>query len=126
MVHDNDSLAALLSVEIGADLLIILSDVDGVYTAPPDQQGSKLINIYSINSENPVTFGSSNKVGTGGMKSKVDAASWALDRGVTTVICNGHETNAIKRIVDGYKIGTFFTNYREEVSSVEILAAKGK
>ena len=125
MVHDNDSLAALLSVELGADLLIILSDVDGVYTCPPGKEGSKLINTYSTKSKNLVTFGKSNNVGTGGMKSKVDAASWALERGVSIVICNGNETSVIKRVVNGFKIGTFFTNYHEKISSLETLAAKG-
>ncbi|XP_015782928.1 probable delta-1-pyrroline-5-carboxylate synthase isoform X2 [Tetranychus urticae] len=125
-INDNDSLAALLSVEIGADLLILLSDVDGVYTGPPGQEGSKLINVYSTRSDSSIKFGINNKVGTGGMKSKVDAASWALERGVTTVICNGHEPDAIKRIIDGFAIGTFFTNHQTKTSSAEALAAKAR
>lgn len=49
------------------------------------------------------------KVGTGGMDSKVNAATWALDRGVSVVICNGTQDKAIKTIIAGRKVGTFFT-----------------
>lgn len=49
------------------------------------------------------------QVGTGGMDSKVSAATWALDRGVSVVICNGTQEKAIKTIIGGRKVGTFFT-----------------
>lgn len=56
-----------------------------------------------------IKFGKKSKVGTGGMDSKLNAATWALDRGVSVVICNGSQDNAIKTIVGGRKVGTFFT-----------------
>lgn len=57
---------------------------------------------------------------------KVQAATWALDRGVTVVICNGMQEKAIKTILAGRKIGTFFTESSSGSTSVEVLAENGK
>ena len=71
-VKDNDSLAARLSVELGTDLLILLSDVDGLYTSPPGTEGSRLITSYSPKQNGlNVVYGENSRVGTGGMDSKV-------------------------------------------------------
>ena len=71
-LKDNDSIAALLAVEINADSLIILSDVDGIYTSPPGEEDSKMLRIFRPSDKNIVRFGpSGSKVGTGGMESKV-------------------------------------------------------
>ena len=71
-VKDNDSLAARLSVELGTDLLILLSDVDGLYTSPPETEGSRLVYSYSPKQNGiNVVFGENSRVGTGGMDSKV-------------------------------------------------------
>jgi len=56
----------------------------------------------------------------------VEAATWALDKGVSVVICNGMEDNAIKTILDGRKIGTFFTDVKSSHLPVETLAEDGK
>lgn len=71
---------------------------------------------------------SPSQVGTGGMDSKVKAATWALDRGVSVVICNGMQEKAIKTIVGGRKVGTFFTESTESVNTVpvEVMAENGK
>lgn len=115
--HDNDSLAAILAVEIKADLLIILSNVDGLYTLPPKQKGSKLLSTYTVNCGS-VEFGQKSDVGTGGMESKVAAALWAVTKGVSAVICNGSESKSLTKILDGFSIGTFFTNHKIETSSI--------
>lgn len=66
------------------------------------------------------------KVGTGGMDSKVNAATWAMARGVSVVICNGMQEKAIKTIISGRKVGTFFTDCPTNVStSVDVLAENG-
>ena len=126
VINDNDSLAAHLAVEVGADLLILMSDVDGVYDLPPGTDGSKLLRVYCPKNHSQILFGSQSKTGTGGMESKVSSAVWALDRGTSVVICNGDEDKAIKRIISGKQIGTFFTHAVPESMSVETIAANGK
>ncbi|CAG2164936.1 unnamed protein product, partial [Oppiella nova] len=125
-IQDNDSLAAHLAVEVGADSLILMSDVNGIYTLPPDQEGARLLHTYVPSSNESVTFGGKSRVGLGGMESKVMSATWALDRGVSVVICNGIEDQAINRIMSGKRIGTFFTQSKEKTVSVQALAANGK
>lgn len=74
-----------------------------------------------------IKFGKKSKVGTGGMDSKLNAATWALDRGVSVVICNGSQDNAIKTIVGGRKVGTFFTETSTASGTpVEFMAENGK
>ncbi len=71
-MNDNDSLAALLSAEVQADLLVLMSDVDGVFTGPPGLDGSRLMHTYcpTVNART-VRFGAMSRVGSGGMQSKV-------------------------------------------------------
>ncbi|XP_025416709.1 delta-1-pyrroline-5-carboxylate synthase [Sipha flava] len=122
-IKDNDSLAAMLAAEVRADLLVLMSDVDGIYTLPPKQEGAKMIWTYNSDMVDIVQFGKKSTVGTGGMDSKVQAATWALNRGVSVVICNGMQEKAIKFIMAGRKIGTFFTNApTANTASVETLA----
>lgn len=108
-IKDNDSLSAMLAANIQADLLILMSDVDGIYNKPPWEDGARLIHTYTSTDRNLIQFGTKSKVGTGGMDAKVSAATWALDRGVNVVICNGTQEKAIKTIIGGRKVGTFFT-----------------
>lgn len=125
LIKDNDSLAAMLAAEVQADLLILMSDVDGIYNLPPWQDGAKLLHTFCSDQRNSITFGEKSKVGTGGMDSKVNAALWALDRGVSVVICNGTQEKAIASIVNGRKIGTFFTESSSGSAPVEVIAENG-
>ncbi|XP_075222016.1 delta[1]-pyrroline-5-carboxylate synthase [Lycorma delicatula] len=126
-IKDNDSLAAMLAAEVQADLLILMSDVDGIYTAPPWEEGSRFIHTYTSDMHDIVKFGKKSKVGTGGMDSKVEAATWALERGVSVVICNGMQEKAIKTIISGRKLGTFFTESSAVGSApVEVLAENAR
>jgi glutamate 5-kinase len=70
-LKDNDSLAAMLAAEVQADLLVLMSDVDGIYTKPPSQEGARLICTYTPDMKDLVKFGKKSRVGTGGMDSKV-------------------------------------------------------
>lgn len=125
-IKDNDSLAAMLAAEIQADLLILMSDVDGIYNLPPWHDGAKMLHTFSMDLRDTIKFGQKSKVGTGGMDAKVNAALWALDRGVSVVICNGTQEKAIKSILSGRKIGTFFTQTTETFAPVEVVAEEGK
>ncbi|XP_058796102.1 delta-1-pyrroline-5-carboxylate synthase [Phymastichus coffea] len=125
-IKDNDSLAAMLAAEVQADLLILMSDVDGIYNLPPWQDGAKLLHTFSSDQRGSITFGEKSKVGTGGMDSKVNAALWALDRGVSVVICNGMQEKAISSIMGGRKIGTFFTETTSSSAPVEVIAENAR
>ncbi|XP_055307359.1 delta-1-pyrroline-5-carboxylate synthase [Sitodiplosis mosellana] len=125
-IRDNDSLSALLAANIQADLLILMSDVDGIYNKPPWEDGARLMHTYTSQDRNTIEFGKKSKVGTGGMDSKVNAATWALDRGVSVVICNGTQDKAIKTIIAGRKVGTFFTETAAGGHSVDMLAENAR
>nr|CAD7197351.1 unnamed protein product [Timema douglasi] len=127
-IKDNDSLAAMLAAEVQADLLILMSDVDGIYTKPPSQEGARLLRTYTPDMNDTVQFGKKSRVGTGGMDGKVEAATWALEHGVSVVICNGMQEKAIKTILAGRKIGTFFTDSNHALGStpVDIMAENAR
>ena len=116
-IKDNDSLAARLAVLLESDLLLIMSDVDGVCNKPPNESDSRLMHTFNpLVDMARVNFGGDagsdikSKVGTGGMSAKVEAAAWALRHNCSVVICNGQHTDAIVGVVGGKKIGTHFTN----------------
>lgn len=125
-IQDNDSLAAHLAVEVSADTLLLMSDVNGIYTKPPSQPGARLLHTYDPNTLEKIAFGEKSRVGLGGMESKIKSAAWALDRGVSVVICNGHEDDAISNIINGKRVGTFFTNVQEKTISAQTMAQNGK
>ncbi|RLN04279.1 hypothetical protein C2845_PM13G13340 [Panicum miliaceum] len=108
---DNDSLAALLAAELNADLLIMLSDVEGLYSGPPSDPQSKIIHTY-VNEKHGklISFGEKSRVGRGGMQAKVVAAANAASKGVPVVIASGFATDSIIKILKGEKIGTLFHN----------------
>lgn len=126
-IKDNDSLSALLAAEIQSDLLIMMSDVDGIYNKPPWEDGARMIHTYTSKERDQVQFGQKSKVGTGGMDSKVNAATWAMARGVSVVICNGMQEKAIKTIISGRKVGTFFTDCPTvSTTSVDVMAENAR
>lgn len=84
---DNDSLAGLLALELKADLLVLLSDVEGLYSGPPSEPNSKLIHTYiRAKHQAEITFGDKSRVGRGGMTAKVNAAYCAACAGIPVVI----------------------------------------
>ncbi|KRZ86434.1 putative delta-1-pyrroline-5-carboxylate synthase, partial [Trichinella sp. T8] len=123
---DNDTLASKISAAIAADLLITLSNVDGLYTCPPGQEGSRLLTHFSPSSKSNLIFGDGSKLGTGGMQSKISWAEWALDHGVVSVICNGKSENVIRNVMNGRKIGTLITAVEPEEIPVEEQAVKAR
>ena len=109
---DNDSLSATIVNLIGADLLVILTDVDGLYAAPPQagQPRPELLDVVEkITPEIEAgAQGSTSGVGRGGMTSKLEAARMAARSGAATVICNGHTPGALTRVAAGESVGTLF------------------
>ncbi|AQK86399.1 delta-1-pyrroline-5-carboxylate synthase-like [Zea mays] len=106
---DNDSLAGLLAIELKADLLVLLSDVDGLYSGPPSEPQSKMIHTYIKDKyHNEITFGDKSRVGRGGMTAKVKAALVASNSGTPVVITSGSASGSIIRVLQGEKIGTLF------------------
>ncbi|PIQ48872.1 MAG: glutamate 5-kinase [Cytophagales bacterium CG12_big_fil_rev_8_21_14_0_65_40_12] len=112
MFTDNDELASLVAELIGADMLIILSDTNGLYNGHPDDDDSDI--IRSVSSEENLTrfIQKSEKgeaEGRGGMGSKLKIAQDAASKNITTFIANGKDKNVILDIVAGKEVGTKFT-----------------
>ncbi|KAM9336690.1 delta-1-pyrroline-5-carboxylate synthase [Symphorus nematophorus] len=122
-IKDNDSLAARLAVEMKADLLIALSDVEGLYDSPPGTDDAKFIDIFYPGDQQSITYGTKSRVGLGGMEAKVKAALWALQGGTSVVIANGTHPkvtgHVITDIVEGKKVGTFFSEIKPAGPTVE-------
>ena len=115
VIGDNDTLAAIVAQSIGADLLILLSDIDGLYTADPHTHPDAhlLHRITRLDDSVRQLAGVSNsRQGTGGMVTKLRAAEICLGCGCDMVIANGNDPENLYRILDGQNIGTTFT--REE------------
>lgn len=116
-VGDNDTLSALVAVSAKAELLVILSDVDGLYSADPHKDaGAKLIeSVYGVTDE---TFekagGAGSALGTGGMRTKIKAAKICTEAGCDVVIANGENPEILYDIVVGKTAGyTRFFSKRE-------------
>ncbi|XP_019450425.1 PREDICTED: delta-1-pyrroline-5-carboxylate synthase-like isoform X2 [Lupinus angustifolius] len=106
---DNDSLAGLLALELKADLLVLLSDVEGLYSGPPSDPKSKLIHTYvKEKHQSEITFGDKSRLGRGGMTAKVNAAVSAAYSGTPVIITSGYVTDNIIRVLQGERIGTVF------------------
>jgi glutamate 5-kinase len=108
---DNDNLSAMVANLVDADLLIILTDTDGLYTTDPHRDpGAQLITIVDKINAKIVRLGAINedKIGTGGMITKIEAARLATSSGVEVVIANGKMENVILRLVSGEALGTRF------------------
>ena len=111
-IGDNDNLSAIVATLIDAQLLIILTDIDGFYTDNPKLNPSaKLIDeIEEITPEiEKLAGGPGTKLGTGGMYTKVAAAKIVLASGIPMVIAPGSELDVLRRIVAGDRLGTVFS-----------------
>ena len=112
VIGDNDTLAAIVAQSIHADMLILLSDIDGLYTADPhNNPDAKLIpRITAIDDNVKALAGvSGSNLGTGGMVTKLRAAEICLDCGCDMIIANGNHPDYLYDILDGKSVGTIFT-----------------
>lgn len=110
-IGDNDTLSAIVASIVDADALIILSDIDGLYTAnPQEDKNARLISeISEITPEiERIAGGAGTALGTGGMLTKLKAAKIAGSSGVTMVIANGSRENVLTNVLAGKHVGTIF------------------
>ncbi len=110
-VGDNDTLGAIVAVSMKADLLVLLSDIDGLYTADPhkDENADLISVVKEITPEiEALGGGKGSSLGTGGMVTKLNAAKLCMSKGTDMVIANGANPSVLYDIVDGEKIGTKF------------------
>lgn len=112
VIGDNDTLAAIVAKSVKADLLVLLSDIDGLYTADPRRdENARLIPVVNkIDGEIEALAGTSGtNLGTGGMITKINAARMCFEAGCDMVITNGDNPKNLYDIIDGIPVGTRFT-----------------
>ena len=115
VIGDNDTLAAIVAESVKADLLILLSDIDGLYTADPHKDPNAVL-LHKVTKIDDYIMNlagvSSTKQGTGGMVTKLHAAEICLSCGCDMVIANGKNPDNLYAILDGQDVGTKFTEER--------------
>ncbi|MBE7009924.1 MAG: glutamate 5-kinase [Ruminococcaceae bacterium] len=115
---DNDTLSAMVACLVQADLLIILSDIDGLYSADPHKsEDAKLIDEIDEITDDlfRIAGGAGSSRGTGGMSTKLIAAQRVMENGIPMIITNGQRPAVIYDVLDGKRVGTLFNGKRQEV-----------
>lgn len=111
VIGDNDTLAAIVAANVGADLLVLLSDIDGLYTKDPHKYPDAAF-LSEVSALTPEILalgeGKGSELGTGGMKTKLHAAAIAMESGIDMIIANGSRPSALYNIADGLPFGTKF------------------
>lgn len=121
-VGDNDTLASLIAPMVGAKLLILFSDIDGLYNKNPKvyKDAKKIDVVEKIDQSILDMVGSTTtEVGTGGMQTKINAALISTMAGCQIIICNATELGSLIQIVEGQEIGTLFLAQKKGISSRE-------
>ena len=115
---DNDTLSAIVAALIDADLLLLLSDIDGMFTDDPNSNpNAELIHVVEKLDDHLLKMGkstSTSDVGTGGMASKLTAAKLASAAGTDMVIANGEDFRNIHRVIEGQDCGTLFLSHKKD------------
>ena len=117
-VGDNDTLSAIVATSVHADLLVLLSDIDGLYTADPhkDPDAARIELVPEITDEIlRLADGKGSELGTGGMKTKLSAAKIVTKAGTDMIIANGAEVEKLYALLDGKSIGTRFLGRKASV-----------
>ena len=110
---DNDTLSAYVASLINSDLLILLTDIDGLYTSDPrkNEEAELIPLVEEISQEiEQIATGSGSTFGTGGMLTKIEAAKICSKAGIDALIINGEDPNIIFDVIDGKEVGTLFLN----------------
>jgi len=114
---DNDTLSAIVAALVGADLLILLSDIEGLYTDDPRKsKNARFIEVVEKIDDEILAMGkgAGSAVGTGGMCTKIEAARIATDSGADMIIAPGTDMSILGRILAGEKVGTKFVAHKNE------------
>ena len=110
-IGDNDNLSALTAILWSADLLILFSDIDGVYTdnpkSNPDAKLVELVDDVETLKKN-IVIGETNSFGTGGIATKLEAAVRATEYGIPMILANGSHHNVLQNLFDGTEKATLF------------------
>lgn len=111
VIGDNDTLAAVVAASVRADLLVLMSDIDGLYTADPRRDDRAEL-VETVRELTPAVLelagGSGSALGTGGMRTKLHAAKIATDAGVDMLIMNGSKPERLYDALEGKAVGTRF------------------
>lgn len=118
LIGDNDTLSAIVASLVEADLLILLSDIDGLYTDDPHKnKEAKFISVVEELNDEFMHMGKAStgsNVGTGGMNTKLNAARIAANSGTDMIIANGKDVRILHRIMDGRDYGTLFKAHKDD------------
>ncbi len=117
---DNDTLSSLVAVLAKADLLVLLTDIDGLYTANPhiNKEAVRIDEVWEITGDmERAASQSATYIGTGGMKTKLKAAKLATEAGIEVVIASSTEQNVVLRILSDEQIGTRFHTSKPRLSA---------
>ena len=114
-IGENDTLSAIVARLVGADLLVLLSDIDGLYSSDPRKNADAVL-IPVVEAITPeilfLAGGSGSSLGSGGMATKLNAASIVTDSGIDMIIANGENPEVLYDLFDGKQVGTRFTGRR--------------
>jgi glutamate 5-kinase len=121
---DNDALAAQVAILVRARVLVLLTEVEGVYTRSPGTPGAELVSDGAVAED--IAFGQSSRLGRGGMQSKVLAARMAAAAGIPTVIAGGAGEAVLEPILAGERRGTRFHGAERELSAYKLWLRFGK
>lgn len=116
-IGDNDTLSAIVATSVRADLLVLLSDIDGLYTADPhkDPDAQRIDVVPEITDDIlRLAEGKGSELGTGGMKTKLSAAQIVTKAGTDMIIANGADVEQLYALLDGRAIGTRFTGKKAD------------
>lgn len=111
-IGDNDNLSAVVADLVDADLLVLYSDIEGLYNDDPHRnKNAKLIQeVYDIDGVRHLAGGAVSRVGTGGMITKIEAAEIAMNAGINMIVANGNNVFSMYDILAGEKVGTLFVS----------------
>jgi glutamate 5-kinase len=128
-IGDNDTLAALVATMVSADLVVLLSDIEGLYDADPRLAGeaSLLENVDELTDDLLAAAGGiGSKLGSGGMATKLEAARVLMKAAIPMVICDGRRARAVTDAAEGRPVGTFFAGGESSVGARKLWIALGR